>query len=110
MPDEPNKKRPRPYSYRPPEARRAELEDLVSKSGLSLNAFITEAIFGRNRHRPAEIKLLARILGQCAAIADQLRLIRSSSVSVDHTLLLESVDARLKEIRSALFLLMGRKP
>ncbi|NKB56920.1 MAG: hypothetical protein GKS00_11345 [Alphaproteobacteria bacterium] len=110
MPDEISKKRPRPYSYRPPEARRAEFEDLVSKSGLSFNAFITEAIFGRNRHRPAEIKLLACILGQCAAIADQLRSIRSSGLADNHTPLLESIDARLKEIRSALLLLMGRKP
>ncbi len=110
MPDEINKKRPRPYSYRPPEARRAELEILVSKSGLSLNAFITEAIFGRNRHRPAELKRLARILGQCAHIADKLRHIERDGIAGDHTLLLDSIHDRLLEIRAALFLLMGRKP
>ena len=108
MPDK--AKRKPPYSYRPPEDRRAAFERRVAESGLSVNAFITEAIFGRNRHRPAEMRLLSRLLGECAAIADLVRRIETSEGENRHEPLLESVKSLLIEIRSALFLLMGRKP
>ena len=102
------KKRPSPYSYRPPEARRDAFERLVAASGLSVNAFLTEAVFGRNRHRPGELKQLAAILARCGHIADALR--ESGQTAQTDTLLLEPLKDDLTEIRFALFLLMGRKP
>ncbi len=108
MPDK--AKRKPPYSYRPPEDRRAAFERRVAESGLSVNAFITEAIFGRNRHRPAEMRLLSRLLGECAAIADLVRNVAKSEDADRLTPLLEAIKILLTEIRSALFLLMGRKP
>lgn len=110
MPDK--KKRKSPYSYRPPEDRRAAFEQRVAESGLSLNAFITEAVFGRNRHRPDEVKLLAQILVKCASIADAIGM--HDTFNTDdteyRTRLLEGTRAELIAIRSALFLLLGRKP
>lgn len=110
MPDEEPKTRKPSFSYRPPEALHDEFERRVAESGLSRNAFLTESWHGRNRVRPAETKLLVRLLAQCAEIADCLRDIKMAGIAGNHTLLLESVHDRLREIRSALFLLMGRKP
>jgi len=102
-------KRPRPISWRPPEAKRADFEARVAESGLSANAFLTEAVFGRTRHRPAELRILAQVLAQSAACADRLREIELAGVE-GATIPLEGVRQDLTEIRSALFLLMGRRP
>jgi len=110
MPYERDTKRKSPISYRPPEALRDEFLRRVSESGLSANAFLTEAWHGRSRHRPAEIRLLTRLLGECAAIADLVRAAAKSGDAGHDTALLEAIRTLLTEIRSALFLLMGRKP
>ncbi len=107
MPDDSRPKRPKPYSWRPPADKRVAVEDMVAKSGLSMNAFITEAILGKTRHRPGELKMLAQILAKCAEIAGLLRGITEDR-GADETL--AALRADLAEIRSALFLLMGRKP
>ena len=110
MPAKQTQKRRPSFSYRPPDALHDEFERRVAESGLSRNAFLTESWHGRNRVRPAETKLLARLLGRCADIADNLRDIKATGAAGNHALLLESIHDRLLEIRSALFLRMGRKP
>lgn len=103
-------KRPPPISWRPPADKRAEFDDRLKASGLSANAFITEAVFGRTRHRPAELRHLAQILAACADIKDQLHEIALSGAAAGHSLSIEEFTERLIEIRSALFILMERKP
>lgn len=110
MPDKQTKKRKPPISYRPPEALRAEFERFVVESGLSANAFLNECVFGRNRHRSAEIKLLAEKLVLCAEITDWTHENKRSDRAASYGHLLEAILSQLIEIRSALFLLMGRKP
>lgn len=109
-----DKKRQSPFSYRPPEDLRAEFERRVTESGLSINAFLTEAWRGRNRHRPAELKLLAQLLAACAEFADENRKPAPDAdpkdVRADDSVRSDDVKTLLTEIRSALFLLMGRKP
>lgn len=103
-------KRQAPISWRPPEEKRARFEDMVAASGLSNNAFITEAVFGRTRHRPAELKLLAQILAREAQLADEIRAIRGlGGPTVDAEILALIAEAQA-EIRSCLFSLMGRRP
>lgn len=106
----PRAKRPAPISWRPPAEKHAEFEKRLKASGLSANAFITEAVFGRTRHRPAELRQQAQILAQCAEIKDRLHEIAISGATAGQPLNLEDITARLIEIRSALFVLMGRKP
>ena len=68
MPDKKTKKRASPISYRPPKELREEFHARVQSSGRPINAFLTEAGFGRNRHRPAELEKLAVILAKAAQI------------------------------------------
>lgn len=107
MPEDASPKRPKPISWRPPTEKRAAFEARVAESGLSTNAFITEAVFGRSRHRPAELQHLARIHAECAAMADALRRIAAERGEEAAS---EAHLAALIEIRSALMLLMGRRP
>lgn len=72
MTDECKSKRKAPISYRPPAHREAELEALVASSGLSMNAFLTEAVFGRGRIRPAELQTLAVLLAKAQRMSDRL--------------------------------------
>lgn len=104
-----NTKRRAPVSYRPPKDREAEFYERVEASGLPVNAFITDCIFGRGRHRPAELQTLARLLGKAAEISDQLHEI-SLTEGDDNVLLIEAAHRELTEIRAALLTLMGRKP
>tara|TARA_R110002110_G_scaffold257206_1_gene473141 strand:- start:10676 stop:11008 length:333 start_codon:yes stop_codon:yes gene_type:complete len=105
-----DKKRQSPISYRPPEHLRAEFERRVKESDLSINAFLTEAWHGRNRHRPSETKLLARLLAECTVFADRERRMPPVEPSSDQASRSDEIKTLLTEIRSALFLLMGRKP
>jgi len=105
-----DKKRQSPISYRPPEHLRAEFERRVKESGLTINAFLTESWHGRNRHRPSETKLLARLLAQCAVFADRERKLQANEPSAEQSSRSGEIKTLLTEIRSALFLLMGRKP
>lgn len=96
-----------PISWKPPIHRRAEFDQMVSESELSRNAFMTEAIFGGNRHRPGESKFLARILGMCQRIADKLHEIALSSPH--NALLLEQIRDELITIRTILMQALGRR-
>ena len=109
MPDKKTKKRTAPISYRPPKELRQEFHARVESSGLSINAFLTEAVFGRNRHRPAELEKLAVILAKAAQISDQLHEI-SLAGSDDNGPVIEAAFGELTEIRAALLKAMGRQP
>lgn len=102
-------KRAAPISYRPPRDREDEFRARVAASGLSVNAFLTESVFGRTRHRPGELKALARLLARAAHIRDSLHEI-SMSAGGDDALAIEAVMAELAEIRAALLEMMGRRP
>lgn len=104
------KKRPPPYSYRPPKDREEAFARSVAESGLSVNAFLTEAGFGRSRHRPAEVRQLAKLLQMLAQIRDELRQLRVEGAGEASALLLDAIHERLIEIRAAIFRCMGRTP
>lgn len=97
----------KPISIKVPRDRQAQLEQMVSESGLSRNAFVLECIFGRTRHRPGESKFLARILGMCQRIADKLNDIALSSPH--NSLLLEQIRDELVTIRTILMQALGRR-
>jgi len=110
MPDKRvHKRRPAPISYRPPKGLAAEFHARVGASGLSANAFITEAVFGRNRHRPDELQALAGLLARTAEISDRLHDIELAGAG-DSTLPIEGAQRDLADIRAALIALMGRAP
>jgi hypothetical protein len=87
---------------------RAAFEERVRESGLAANAFITECVFGRSRHRPAELKALARILATCASIADEVRRLSKQPHSLSSHVLDEIV-RELRIIRTSLMRMIGRK-
>lgn len=108
------KKRPAPISYRPPERLRDEFHLRVTNSGQSINAFITEAVFGQTvpRARPIsslERKLAAMLLSQAARINDRLEQACGVSDEGDHSHLLQECRDELAEIRSYLMLALGRE-
>lgn len=106
-----NEKRRSPIPWRPPAERWDEFDARVAESGLSRNAFLTECVFGRSRHRPAEVNLLARILGMGQAIADGLRSFNAAAArDAEIEATLDDTKRILIDIRTALFRLMGRTP
>jgi hypothetical protein len=100
-------KRSSPFSYRPPVEKRAEFEAMARQSGLSTNAFISECVFGRSRHRPGELQKLAQILGQCAIISDALHDIGVNGAERS-ILTLEAMATELQLIRTEIMARMGR--
>ena len=109
MPDKIDKKRKAPISYRPPKKLREEFDARVKSSGLSTNAFLTEAVFGRGRHRPAELEKLAVILAKAAQISDQLHEIFLAG-SGNSALPIEAACEDITEIRAAILKLAARQP
>ena len=108
MPEDEKPKRKPPRSYRPPKHLEAEFDRRLSLSGLSFNAFITEAWHGRSRHRPDENRKLGQLLAQAATISDQLHEIKLSGAD-SSTLLLEQCRDELLLIRSEIMARLGRK-
>jgi len=105
------KKRKSSRSYRPPRHLEAELDRRVASSGLSFNAFLTEAWRGRNRIRPDENLKLAQILGLGQTVVERLKPFNAAAArDPEIKALLEEIRLILIEIRTALFSLMGRKP
>lgn len=107
-------KRPAPLSYRPPVAKREALLERVARSGLSVNAFITAAVFGqeaphRRRSSPLAQQDAARLLAQAARIRDLLSALPSLTADGQA----ETLRACLEElvaIRTCLMEVMGRDP
>lgn len=87
-------------SYRIPACKEAEFDELVALSGLSTNGFITDCIFRKNRHNPAELKRLAEILAIAAELKTELKAQNRLDADVVRELTL---------IRTALMSLMGRR-
>ena len=108
MPEHEKPKRKSSRSYRPPKDLEAELDRRVSLSGLTFNAFITEAWHGRSRHRPDENLKLARLLSQSAAIADRQRDHRFAETE-ETRLLQKAILAELILIRNAIMARLGRR-
>lgn len=101
--------RPAPVSYRVPKGREAEFAALVAEHGGSVNAFITDRIFGQRRRNPAGRKQIARLLASAAQISDRLHDVALTGAG-DSALAIEAARAELTEIRAALLALMERKP
>lgn len=116
MPDQKTTKRPTPISYRPPVALRGELYARQLRSGLSMNAFITKAIFDariprQNRRPPIEKGDLARLLNHAAQIRDRLHGIAlSDGDDIANAALVEAAMEDLATIRAALITALGRTP
>lgn len=116
MPDRNDKKRAAPISYRPPTSLRAELYARQLKSGLSMNAFITKAIFDapvpRQSRRPrVEAGELAKLLNQAARIRKRLDEISTGSDDDPaNGELNTAVQEELATLRTALLKAMGRAP
>lgn len=108
-------KRKPPISYRPPAEFEAEFWLRVERSGLSRNAFITQAIFGgevpRAARRPViEKQLIAHLLSQTARLHDDLHEISlMAGPEAGVALKLEQAVAELTAIRQACFHAMGRR-
>lgn len=107
------KKRQAPISYRPPERLREEFHALAEKSGLSINGFITRAVFGMSapraqRRSTLREEMAAQLLSQAARLADLLG--QAAAGSPAHAAVLQEARAELVEIRSALLALLGREP
>ena len=102
-----NGKRSPPVSYRPPKGREAEFARAVAASGLSTNAFITQAVF-RSRNK-IERALLAKLLGQAQQISDELHEAQLTGGG-ENTLALEEAGRALAEIRAGIMSLMERAP
>ncbi len=116
MPDDVSKKREAPISYRPPAALREEFLRRIQRSGLSTSAFITRAIFDRevprqSRRPPVERAELARLLGQCARLRDELHEIGlAQGEDSGVALVVEAAKDELIAMRAALLKAMGRAP
>ena len=109
------KKRDAPISYRPPKGMEADFARRVDRSGLSTNAYITSLWSSADMPRkvrtaPVEKAILAKILCEMAAIADELRA-RSDRDSVDGETnqLIADCKQHLTDIRSLVFRAMGRR-
>ncbi|WP_430416244.1 hypothetical protein [Parasphingorhabdus sp.] len=93
-------KRRSKISYRIPKEREREFDMLTALSGLSMNGFITDCIFRRNRHDPARQTRLVQILDETARIKADIQ---------TQGLMSEDIASELKLIRTALMAMMGRQ-
>lgn len=113
------KKTPRSqYAWKPPIDKLDKVEALIAESGKSANAFFTQCILGRRSSFPLPLKLAAgQGIHWLGVLADHSRgLLKTakshpSSPMLDKILdTFERIERLLIEIRSALFLILGRKP
>ena len=108
MPSKKTTKRSAPISYRPPRGLEGELLARHLKSGLSMNAFITEAIFSKSsprqvRRPSVEKEELARLLVLAAKIHDAL--VAHDLTGIEREQALED----LSVLRGAIFSALGFK-
>lgn len=116
MTDETKQKRPAPISYRPPADLAEEFRRRVEASGLSVNAYISKAVFDlpipRGTRRPAvEKQMLGKLLGRSGAIRDALD--NASRIAGDDIRLAAAIEAahdELTVIRAAIMKMMEREP
>jgi hypothetical protein len=116
MTDKTDNKRDAPVSYRPPAELRDEFRRRVEASGLSVNAYITKALFDlatprRARRPPVEKQMLAQLLARSAAIRDALDGVARVAVDDRHAAdALQAACDELTVIRAALLKMMERAP
>ena len=115
MSDQKKHKRSAPISYRPPMALREEFYARLLRSGLSMNAFITQSIFDaslpRQRQRPFEKGDLAHLLGHATRLYDRLREIEpKDGHDGDQSAVIEAAMDDLAIIRASLVYALGRTP
>ena len=115
MPDHEKPRRLPPIPYRPPSALRVELYARQLRSGLSMNAFITQSIFDaslpRQRQRPFEKGDLAHLLGHATRLYDRLREIEpKDGHDGDQSAVIEAAMDDLAIIRASLVYALGRTP
>lgn len=109
------KKRPPPYSYRPPARLREEFERRVEESGLSMSAFITKHCLGevlpsQHRSQPEKKKELARLLREAARIKESLDELKARHPAPDSlTETVEQAKSELVLIRTLIMQALGRK-
>ncbi len=85
----------------------------MARSGLSVNAYITQSVFADDaprqaRRAPVEQQEIARLLAETARLHDRL-----AAVGVDGTIdaaLLAEAARDLRDIRAACLAALGRKP
>ena len=104
-------KREAPISYRPPHELREQFRARVEDSGLSVNAFITAAVFGDDAPKPARRTSasradVARLLAETALLNERLK---GFAGDTDPALLEDAV-RDLREIRAACLKALGRSP
>ena len=113
MPEQKKNKREAPISYRVPSALRDEFRTRVQSSGMSISAFITQAIFDRKAPRPSrssglDEKQLAKMLAQSAAIRDRLDKLNTNETQ-EMTDTITQVNEELAAIRAALLSALRRQ-
>ena len=104
-------KREAPISYRPPYELRVQFWTRVEESGLSVNAFITAAVFGDDAPKPARRASasradVARLLAETALLNERLKNLAGDADPA----LLEDAVRDLREIRAACLKALGRSP
>jgi len=104
-------KREAPISYRPPHELREQFRARVEDSGLSVNAFITAAVFGEDAPTPARRASasradVARLLAETTLLNERLKGLVGDA---DPALLVDAV-RDLREIRAAGLRALGRSP
>lgn len=107
-------KREAPISYRPPTGLSVAFRERVLNSGLSINAYITQSVFGQEAPRvrratSVDQKMLASLLSQSAKINGHLETISHHNPTSHETMLAEC-RTELAEIRTCLMLALGRSP
>lgn len=100
-----------PISYRPPHDLREQFRARVEESGLSVNGFITAAVFGDDAPKPARRTSasradVARLLAQTAQLCELLRGLAGDLDAAP----LEEAFRDLREIRAACLKALGRSP
>jgi len=105
------KKREAPISYRPPCELREQFRARVEDSGLSVNAFITAAVFGESapktgRRTSAQRQDIARLLAETALLNERLKAL----IEVADAGAVEGAMADLREIRAACLAALRRAP
>lgn len=105
------KKREAPISYRPPYELREQFRARVEESGLSVNAFITAAVFGDDAPKPARRASASRAEVSRLLVAVTLLTARLKDLVGDaDPALLDDAIRDLREIRAACLKALGRSP
>lgn len=113
MTEKRRKQRQAPISYRPPSDRRSELYALQLQSGLAMNAFITDSIFGSgtDRRKKLQDRDVARLLSYAARLREHLDILAAAHPEQGPEAgALRDAERELDLLRTALIAATGRAP